>query len=105
LLSLQILYNSPLSPFPCELHGKFLPSEVEKRTQIPVLVSLKNDATRLENDEKLDFDFNFELDNAHELLSEPLYVYNQDNFVAGNLHRNLAQWNTLIEDSESDVLK
>jgi hypothetical protein len=105
LLSLQILYNSPLSPFPCELHGKCLPSEVEKRTQIPVLVSLENDATRLENDEKLDFDFNFELDNAHELLSEPLYVYNQDNFVAGNLHRNLAQWNTLIEDSESDVLK
>ena len=26
-------------------------------------------------------------------------------FVTGNLHRNLAQWNTLIEDSESDVLK
>lgn len=100
MLSLQILYNPPLSPFSWEFHVKFLPSEVEKRTHIPVLESLKNDATSLENDEKLDFDFNFELDNAHELLSEPLYVYNQDHFVAGNLHRNFAQWNTL-----SDVLK
>ena len=76
-----------------------------KREHIPVLVSLKNDATSLENDEKLDFDFNFELDNAHVLLTKPLCVYNQDHFVAGNLNRNLAQWNTLIEDSESDVLK
>jgi hypothetical protein len=45
LLSLQILYNTPLSPFLWEFHDKFLPSEVEKRTHIPALVSLKNDAT------------------------------------------------------------
>ena len=78
--NLQILYNSPLSPFPWEFH-KFSPSEVGKRIHIPVLVSLINDATSLENDEKLDCDFNFELDNAHELLSEALYVYNQDHFL------------------------
>ena len=105
MLSLQILYNLPLSPFPWEFHDKFLPSEVEKRKQVAVLVSLENGVNSLDNDEKLGFDFNFEIDNVHELLSEPLYVYNEDHFVAGNLHRNLTQWNDLIENSENDVLK
>ena len=58
--------------------------------------------------EKIDIEcppgFSFAIDDFQDKVQEDLVIYDQNHFVAGNLHNNVSEWEKIIEYSQYDVL-